>query len=364
MRRWLAACAALALAAPAAAQDKPAWVGVWEGRVGTSPVRLCIDVLGSDGRARGSYYYLSRLEPISLSDDDSEGGWTEQAAGSDETALWEFAEQTGARLRGTWRQDRRNLPFELAPVAWSEGEWGGPCSSATFLEPRVRSPEFATEPATLEGWSFTRHVFVPPAHFANDVTIEAFSFANEQPGDAAINAVLAGYLPRGVLADEFVQCFSGAIASLGHDGYVEKTVRPMLVSKPFLAFDEANSDYCGGAHPNHWQVMRAFDRQSGEEIDLFDWLGEARIDGEDAVIADPVRELVFARWPAEEAECAEAATDTPYWSLGLARGGLIFMPDLPHVATACEARVTVEWRALEPFLDAEGRAGLARLQAE
>ena len=42
MRRWLAPLLAV-LATPAAAQEAPAWVGLWEGRVGTDPVKLCID---------------------------------------------------------------------------------------------------------------------------------------------------------------------------------------------------------------------------------------------------------------------------------------------------------------------------------
>ena len=70
--RWLAALLAL-LATPAAAQDAPAWAGAWEGRVGTFPVRLCIDSWG-DQPARGAYYYLSQLEPIALSEEDGEGG--------------------------------------------------------------------------------------------------------------------------------------------------------------------------------------------------------------------------------------------------------------------------------------------------
>src|SRR5690606_6778013 len=70
--RHLAALAALLLAAPAAGQARPAWAGVWQGTISRLPVRLCIDA--RDGAARGSYYYLSELEPIALGEDDGEGG--------------------------------------------------------------------------------------------------------------------------------------------------------------------------------------------------------------------------------------------------------------------------------------------------
>ena len=83
----------MTLSMPAAAQESPAWAGVWEGRVGTYPVRLCIDSHG--GPARGAYYYLSRLEPIPITEEDGEGGWIERMPEGEPSALWEFIEQNG-----------------------------------------------------------------------------------------------------------------------------------------------------------------------------------------------------------------------------------------------------------------------------
>jgi hypothetical protein len=56
--------AALALSAPV--QAAPAWHGVWQGSVGTLPVRACLQERSETYR-NGSYYYLSRLQPIALS---------------------------------------------------------------------------------------------------------------------------------------------------------------------------------------------------------------------------------------------------------------------------------------------------------
>jgi hypothetical protein len=361
MRPLLAALALLA-ATPSAAQDTPEWAGVWEGRIGSYSVRACFDGFG-DGPGRGSYYYLSQLEPISLSEEEGEITWIERAATGDAEAFWQPSEMTATRVRGIWMQGSRQLPIDLRPVRWTDGEWGGPCGSAAFLAPRVRPAQFASEDASLEGWTYTRRIFRPPAHFRDEVSIESFSFASGQTGDAAINAALAAHLPRGTVEDDFLQCLAGGISSLGTDGYYERTVRPMLVSAAFLAVDEANSDFCGGAHPNHWQVMRVFDRRTGTEIDLFDWLGEPYVEGETSPIAEGLRGLIIARWPRDaDAECAVYAEEADYWSLGLARGGIVFQPDLPHAATPCEERITVEWQALAPFLDADGRAGLARLR--
>jgi len=365
--RWLAALAALAFAVPAAAQDDPAWAGVWEGKVGNSPVRLCVDVWPG-GPARGAYYYLSALEPIQLSDYDGEGGWIEQAAGNDATALWEFTEQTGTRLRGTWRQDRRSLPFDLRPVTWTEGEWGGPCSSAAFLEPRVRPAAFAIEPATKDGWAYVRHLYRPPAHFREETSIEAFSFAPQQPGDAAINATLTAYRPRGAVGDEFLQCHAGQIASIGYDGFFDQLVEPRLVSRAFLTVAEHNDQSCGGTHPNTWTVYRTFDRDTGRPIDLYDWIGDPLGPDEARPLPTRLRDAVLASWPNDSdegaQECRDVVASTDFWTLELARDGISFSPDLPRVVMACGDTVLLTWKDLDPYLDSEGRAGLARLRGD
>lgn len=346
---------------PALAQDEPGWVGVWEGRIGAYPVRACLEGFG-DGPGRGSYYYLSALEPISIREKDGEGGWIERASGGDDEGLWELAEFTDSRMRGTWRQGTRSLPLDLKPVSWTPGEWGGPCSSAEFLGPRVGRGKIASDAADLGGWKYTRKTYQPARYFAEDVSIESFSFVPEQPGDAAILEVLAADLPRETVDDDFIECLGGSIASLGIDGSYDLTVKPTLVSKAFLVTEQHSGSFCGGAHPNYYTIMHAFDRQSGEEMDLFGWIGEERIDGEGSVISDSLRPLIMANWPEDSAECREYVEDANFWSIGLASEGLAFQPDLPHVATPCVVPVLVDWNALGPFLDAEGKAGLARLR--
>ncbi len=58
-----------------------------------------LDTWGEDGPGRGSYYYRSRLEPLSLVEEDG-GRWTEHAQGSDTGATWQFTERSADRLRG------------------------------------------------------------------------------------------------------------------------------------------------------------------------------------------------------------------------------------------------------------------------
>jgi hypothetical protein len=378
MRRWLPAVLAL-LAAPAAAQDTPAWVGVWEGRVGTYPVRLCIDSWG-DQPARGAYYYLSQLEPIALSEEDGEGGWIERAPDGEQQALWEFAEQSGTRLRGTWRQGRRRLPFDLKPAAWTSADEGGPCGSDAFLGPRIAGGEVLSAPAELAAWRYTALTYRPPEHFADEVLLEAFSFPRERPGDAAILAALAEELPRGNHLAMYMQCMGGNITYKGTDGYYAKASRPIFVTADWLTTLESYEDYCGGAHPNHGFYHRTFDRRSGEEVKLARWFGETAIehvsyeaDSESYDLVRPaLADLILAKGLDEgpqsaedeshEAECREIARSQEFWTFGLSREGMLFVPSLPHVVKACLTTYTVPWSDLAPFLNETGRAGLARLR--
>ena len=53
-----------------------------------------------------------------------------------------------------------------------------------------------------------------------------------------------------------------------------------------------------------------------------------------------------------------------FWTFGLGREGMLFVPSLPHVIAACQATYRVSWSELAPFLSETGRAGLARLRGE
>lgn len=379
MTRAALLLSALLAAAPVAAQESPEWAGVWEGRVGTHPVRLCIDSHG--GPARGGYYYLSRLEPIPITEEDGEGGWIERTPEGEPSALWEFVEQTGQELRGTWRQGSRSLRFELTPLAWTAPEYAGPCSSDAFLGPRIAGGEVLTRPAELNGWRFTEQTYHPPAHFAEeDGDLESFTFTPEQPGDARILAELAKGLPTGDYRDTYLQCMGDTIAVHGTDGKYWTRSHPEFVSDDWLTTMESYGMYCGGAHGDHGFYHRTFDRRSGEQLDPARWLNETAVEyqtvsgGEGYFNVLPaLTELILARSPSDVAPGDAATEREAYleecrdsvgswsWRFGLSREGLLAVPIVPHVLGPCRAVFTVPWVELAAFLNEEGRAGVARL---
>jgi hypothetical protein len=327
---------------------------------------LCIDQWG-DQPARGAYYYLSRLEPIAISEQDGEGGWTERAPDGEQQALWEFAEQTGERLRGTWRQGRRSLPFELSPLGRSSTDETEPCASDDFLGPRIAGGEILAGPAELDGWRYTALTFRPPSHFAEDLSLEGFSFEPQEPGDVAINQALSAAvpMPARTIDEDILQCLGHAIAVGGRDGFFALSIRPTMAARRFLTVEVGSGDYCGGAHPNHDTFHQTYDRTTGEEVRLDAWFGAPDASG-GVVTAPELRAMAMAKWPArdDQEECREVAAANQYWRLALAREGVVFTPSFPHALKACEESALLTWEELAPFLNETGRAGLARLRGE
>lgn len=346
-----------AAAGPATEQDQTG--RVWQGKIGNLPVRVCFDGDGSDGR--GAYYYMSQLRPIGLSGTDQPRQWTERVDGKNSTAVWQFSEISDQRLRGTWRQGDRQLPVDLQAATWTATEWNGPCSSDAFLAPRMAAPRFADTPKRLGNWAYTERAYQPPAHYSA-AELTGFSYAPSRPGDRAILGMLAAYLPSGKSSDDYVQCMSGSLQSFGTDGDYARAVEPILASNDFLTIAVSTAAYCGGAHPNMWTEHHSFDRQSGREINLANWIGGEKPGDSTAKLPTPLRNALLAKWQGEE-ECKEFVEQADFWDIVLEQGGMGFTPSVPHVATPCAEEIKLDWTGLTPFLTPEGQAGQARLKS-
>jgi hypothetical protein len=381
MKRWLVAMILALAASPALAQEaKPAWYGVWKGTVGQYAIMACLDVDGEAGR-KGSYYYSSMLLPIALRDFRVADGELErdldylvESDGLDKNeARWTALEVKAGRLTGTWSQGERSLPLSLRPIVWNPGESGGPCDSEAYFGQRLAEGSVRWSEASLDGWAYRVLAYEPGAHFApNLVQIASFALAEARPGDAAINAALSEYIPKGTMKDPLFQCLSWNVAMMGLDGDFQQWVAPEMISRDWLTVLESNSSYCGGVHPNHWQVWRMFDRRTGAEAKPWLWLTDTALTVETyesgwirSELKPVALKQVLARWPAEMKECIQEAEYTASWDwdLGLHRDGIAFRPDLPHAATPCEEAITVPWDVLAPYLTEAGKTVRAEVEA-
>ena len=355
-------------AAPVAAQDSdPAWAGVWKGTIGKYPIVACLDTSYREGEGRGSYYYLSQLKPIPLRTRDGKPGWTEIDSDFDEAASWVFSYVGHDKLEGEWSNGKRSHMLTLKPVQWQRKEKPlMPCEASAFMAPRLSGGEVVLEAGDTDGIAFIEHVYRNPAHL--DISAQGFELMGDQPGDAAINQAVAQYRPTGTIKDDWVECLSGALAAHGRDGYFERTVRPSMLSDNFANVRISGSTYCGGAHPNHYSSNRLFDRQSGAEIKLESWFRPAGFAADEygTVLITPALRAVVLKFAndddPDQSECIDLARDHEWWDLALTRDGIVFTPDFPHIATACEDPIPVSWSALEPWLSKAGRVGKARLE--
>jgi len=377
----LAAIAVLAAAMPAMASDAaaPAQRGVWKGKIGNYPVIACLSEDGM-GRFKGAYYYLSRLSPIGLMPSDDGLQWLEHAHYEESGATWRALTIKGDALSGEWTQDGRTLRIALSREAWTPAEeFEEPCMAEPFLAPRAGGGSVVEGDAALDGQPYRTLTYTKPTHL-DDAEISSFALLPQQPGDGAINTALASEIPDGTYRSELMQCMGQAIGVHGADGYYGSFIAPTLITARWVNVRISYESYCGGAHPSHGYLYRAYDRQGGAEADLFRWLSGTMVEhvpGDTSeqsydLLQPAMCELILARPPVGEdgeegpepyePECREVALEEEFWTLGLSEKGMLFIPSMPHALTPCVATFSVPWDELEPALSEKGRAEVAALR--
>lgn len=372
--RALAACLAIALAAigHAPARAQAVEPGLYEGTIGTLPIRACFD---QSANVAGAYYYLKHLKPIGLraESEDATHALIESIGYDAPTGgRWAALKQSAAGIIGQWRNGKRRLPITLKPVPFSAGEYSGPCESEEFQAPRLTGSSIEETAAQVAGEAVTTLTYKPgPAFDPGMVEIATFALSgNAQPGDGAINAALREVLPASPDKSGVIECMGMMHLAWGADGNYSHLAQPEVVTPRWVGVLNTYSVYCGGAHPSFWESRQIFDRLTGAEVDPVSWFqpealqfyefeGEvsARPKRPVAGLAEGLHALVRKVWPSEDSECAGVIEEgLPGWDIGLGQSGMLFRPELPHSMTACAETVQVPWAELEPFLSETGRA--------
>lgn len=363
MRR-LAAALALFATVPAAAEEAPPqpWEGVWQGTVGTLPVRLCLSQR-SETWSVGAYYYLSQLKTIGL-DRQDDGSWVEKAGNSDAvTGRWTLR-LSGNGLAGEWRQGAKSLPLALTRVAADIAD--GACGTREFLEPRILPVKLREAPKALGKFTYRELTWDVGRGFP-EVSLTSFAYAPTQPGDKAILTALRLDPAKREGDADYVSCFQGSLGSLGTDGDFSFGYAPRAATSAYLTVTANAGGFCGGAHPygDYWWLT--FDRKTGRKVDLGTWLTPAAVPRgdwfEDSALrplSPAFRGMVMRRLRFEDRECREVVNQAEYWAIGLDRSGLVFSPSLPHVAKACGDDAAVPFAELAKWLSPAGKAGAAR----
>lgn len=343
------------------------WGGVWQGTVGTLPVRACL-TRRYDGAGAGLYFYSSRLQLIALEQQGSSKAWREGAgsAKASPRPTWQFAAVARGVLTGTWIDGIRQLPFRLTRLASESDE---PCGSLAFNTPRLKPLTVTRTRATLDGVAYTRLFFDPGRALRDDVKLETFALKGVDLETSRINVRLFEPFAKKPADNRWWDCIAGGLASPGMGGNYEQTITPTLISPRWLAATMATGYYCGGAHPDGETISLVFDRATGAAVDLNGWLNAAAleprpdIDKSSFALKPALRRLAMAQDREMEADCRAPVAEAQFWDIGLTRAGLAFTPGLPHVLAPCANAMIVPWTALAPYLGRAGRAGRASLSA-
>jgi hypothetical protein len=364
----LVGCVALA-AMPAWAQGDhaaPAWQGVWLGTVGSAPVHVCLE---ADPDGKGAYYYDRVKRLLRLVPGKAGGEWFEQEQYYKNGARWRIAASDGA-LTGTWGDGKKELPVRLTRVAVVPGDESGPCGSLAFNRPRVGQVRLTARRATEDGEPYTLLTFKPGSWFGDNV--EIVTFALDRPGAriAAVNALLRAALPKPDGTGDWFDCVSGSVDNSGMDGSYDKAIEPTMISARWLSVSDHGNDYCGGPHPESFITSRNFDLVRGIEIDPLDWFGPKAVHREDLggtygiykTLTPAFRAMILKGWKGEkDADCDDAMRNQEDWTVGIARGALVFTPQFAHVIMACTEDFKIPFARLRPWLNDQGNAALPTL---
>jgi hypothetical protein len=363
---FLASAAAAQPAAPAprAPANLP---GIWEGTIGTLPIRACF--VQREWGAFGAYYYLSqmRLIPLRALEDNAAGfseGTEDAGAGH-----WRIDQVDATALTARVTNDGHVAPVRLHRIPGG-GEEAGACASFAFHAPRLAGAHVVRSRATLDGVSYTKLVLDAGAHF--EIGMQTFALDGDSAAVRRINATLGEALAGNPPA--WFGCISSSLDQGGLEGEQNDTLEPAMISRRWLSVAMQYSNSCGGPHPNEGSFYRLFDLTSGAEANPLDWflptaVKREHLEGsdEDSRTLEPAfRTFLLTGWhpEADAAECDEIVRSQEFWTVGLTRTGLVFSPDLPHVAQACGEEFTLTFDRLRPWLRPEAAADLRALEAE
>lgn len=164
------------------------------------------------------------------------------------------------------------------------------------------------------------------------------------PGATPVNAALQDLQAQDAL--DALDCQASAPDGSPQAAWDVQTQVTRLSTK-LLSLQTVGTAFCGGAHPGDVAMAETLDLQTGQPVDvrtLFAGLTDAQL-----------RDAYLASYPKSNPSCADAVkqllTQTPdplTPTSFLSNSGLsLWLPDLPHVAFACNAAVTLSFASVK-----------------
>jgi len=346
----------LAVAGTCSAQE--AWRGIWEGTIGKQAVRVCLD---DDAR----YYYLKHGKDIHLKPVEGlNGGWLEAEGYQDNpTGKWQLAQEGADSLRGIWSSPEagKQAPILLKRTAAAMGTDRSLCDAGQFFRPVADAEKVVAGPVR----KFGRHSYQELS------TRKQARGQQESPEPNAI--ALRDYGEIGASVNQSLLERLRERLARHHDtrmnGLMEATEEVVWLSDRWMTLREMEwAAGHGVSGSSTW--YETWDLTTGYKVDLWRWFNarsgtwhdENGRDGVEPVFTT-TRALQKAIGPFDnnggDPNCKDPGKS--WRDPRLVPGGIEFEAG---VAGPCLEGKVVSFKALQPFLNEEGRRQVAALQRE
>jgi hypothetical protein len=313
--------------------------GVWSGTIGTKAIVACFNDNGY-----GSYYYIDYLKPISL----SKGGYKDHYLHEhNDTGRWELAVPVNGTVAGTWSNEKtgKTLPIHLALVDGDDDESACVRNSYNLrlgiIKPKIEKGEII---------QFSLGRSYRKLQFARQETIELFG---ADPALGKINSSLKPNQSKEAIDDYLVQ-WRESWERLGYPLKDELCTEPIFWDSNFIMVG-FHRWYAGTGTGGISDEYRTWSTQTGEEVDLWQWIGS---NSEERELSPELEEFLYKDFE-ESPGCTDYYGQGNY-ELRLDKAGLY----ISETAISCGVGFFVPYEKLLPFLTPAGKEAVRSIKRQ
>lgn len=350
-------------------QNTDMYSGVWHGTLGQEPITVCFD-----RDSWGNYYHNQQPELVLIRREDygpipesaTELRWTEISA-NNPAPIWVLARISEDNTVSGYRLDpvtHERTPLHLQQrIYQNTAPLASHCDTDLYIAPLETYDLQVTREAPQ---AFAPGRVYRKLHFSDWQSIELLGDA---PGIAAINAHYALSNDREA-HDDYYQTRRYLLRryASGQMVYGEQSIEPLFWSRDFVVIRNYQWPPGYGANGIHIHY-KTWDLQTGEEINLTDWLADNQLNSfgqpvlPSALCRHLVRHYRLQVWddePVDEVRDCEAE-QMFLFSLILRTDGITFQPD--NYQAPWRGSAALDFNELQPFLNTQGKAAVARMKA-
>lgn len=330
------------LVMPLSASAEPLLLkGVWAGTVGTKAIVACFNGR-SPAESSGSYYYLSYLEPISLSRQGEKQYWYESAG----AGRWELAAPLSGTMVGSWSNEKTNKNFPIRLSLVDGGDDESACARDSYNSRLESMPKI--EKGKIVQFSAGRSYRV--LRFAGQQTVDLFG-----PDSALgrINSRLRIDQSKEAVDSYFLQ----RREFLGSEGYPavdEQQTKPVYWDSNFVTiwFQLSRAGEGRSGISNSYVTWNV---RTGEEVDLWRWIGAS---SNNPKLPPLLKKFLYQKIKVS-AECKGPYRGEGDYVLMLDKTGMHI--DEEAWGEGCEKSFFVPYNKLAPFLSPAGKLAVSSI---